>query len=518
MQFYNVSLGRTTVFVRKFQLEDPFSVVLEILLGISVKATVLREILTLDLGFSENSFYTYFGSSAGTDDAAAVVQTYDGGYAVCGVSNAAITTISGKSPIIQYNALNDFLVIKMNATGSVDWFTFLGSSGNDQCLALSATDDGGVIVGGTAQFSIAVLNNKTPIQSFNGGSNDFLVTKLSSTGTVDWYTFLGSNSGLESLGSVKQTTDGGYLIGGNTFNPITSLGNTTPINPHSGAGNNDWLILKLNRSGLLQWFTLIGSVGAQESVNSLSSTPEGGFIVFGDTTAGITSVAGITPIISYQGSNDNLTGKFDSSGKLIWITFLGGPGSEQNTSGGTTQDGGAIVAGYATGATTSLNGKFPLVGYGGGGGGWCIVVKLTSSGSVDWFTFLGNSSGTDVLCNSASQTGDNGFILSGNAQQVTSIQGILPTIPGVSGAINNLLAAKLNSSGSLQWYSLFGNSNGNTNGKGLSLSSDGGFILTGQALTNSGITNLDGQSPIISNSGGGTNEFLVVKIKRTGHL
>jgi hypothetical protein len=61
---------------------------------------------------------------AGTfDQANAIIQTSDGGYIVAGQANAAIASLSGRTPLNAFNASYDCLIVKLTADGVVDWFT-----------------------------------------------------------------------------------------------------------------------------------------------------------------------------------------------------------------------------------------------------------------------------------------------------------------------------------------------------------------------------------------------------------
>lgn len=84
----------------------------------------------------------------------------------------------------------------------------MGGSGFDEARAVQQTSDGGYIVAGTTK---SINGNVTG----NHGDNDIWVVKLNSGGTMEWQKTLGG-TGDEVAYSVKQTTDGGYVLAGET--------------------------------------------------------------------------------------------------------------------------------------------------------------------------------------------------------------------------------------------------------------------------------------------------------------
>ena len=89
--------------------------------------------------------------------------------------------------------------------------------------------------------------------------------------------------------------------------------------------------------------------------------------------------------------------------EVEWQKFLGGSNFEQASNIQQTADGGYIVAGE----TSTTDGEFS--GNHGGADAW--VVKLSTSGSVEWQNCLGGSGYEDA--NSIQQTKDGGYIVAG---------------------------------------------------------------------------------------------------------
>jgi hypothetical protein len=186
----------------------------------------------------------------------------------------------------------------------------------------------------------------------NHGSNDFWVVKLNSTGVLQWQKTLGG-SGSDKATSVQQTADGGYIVAGYT--------NSTNGDVTGNHGSNDFWVVKLNSTGLLQWQKTYGG-NSSDVAYSIQQTTDFGYIVAGCTNSNNGDVTG------YHGTMDYWVTKLDSAGILQWQKTLGGYDYEAANSIQQTADGGYIVAGW----TYSTNGD--VTGYHGNVDFW--VVKL----------------------------------------------------------------------------------------------------------------------------------------------
>jgi predicted secreted protein len=143
--------------------------------------------------------------------------------------------------------------------------------------------------------------------SFGAGGGDLLVMKLDSNGNIKWQKTYGG-PGHDWAYDVEETQDGGYIVGGGTGS--------------FGAGGIDMWILKLDSHGNVQWQKTYGGWGVgidglnAEYVHDLLQTSDEGYIVVGGTT-------------SYgAGDRDIWVLKLDSQGNVqwqrtYWRTFMG---------------------------------------------------------------------------------------------------------------------------------------------------------------------------------------------------
>jgi hypothetical protein len=106
--------------------------------------------------------------------------------------------------------------LPLYAQPAIQWDNTLGGSSAEDFRSLQQTSDGGYILGGSSNSPIS--GDKT--QDNWSGAADFWVVKLDAAGNKQWdKTFGGSD--VEYLHSLQQTSDGGYILGGISWSPIS---------------------------------------------------------------------------------------------------------------------------------------------------------------------------------------------------------------------------------------------------------------------------------------------------------
>lgn len=131
-------------------------------------------------------------------------QTADGGFILMGFSHSGISADKSESNI----GYQDYWVVKLNATGAIEWENTIGGNGGDGGRCLVELPDGGFIIGGFSYSSVSY--DQTYASS---GVSDYWVLKISATGSIEWQNTIGG-TGYDWMQSVEPTTDGGYIIGG----------------------------------------------------------------------------------------------------------------------------------------------------------------------------------------------------------------------------------------------------------------------------------------------------------------
>lgn len=258
-----------------------------------------------------------------TDDLHSISPTSDGGYILGGFSESNIS--GDKTENSRGNF--DYWVVKLNAAGNIDWQKTLGGSDYDNLWSVKQTTDGGYIVGGYSSSNIS--GDKTE----NATGYDYWVVKLNSTGGIEWQNTIGGSS-IDYLCSLAQTTDGGYIVGGYSYSDIS--GDKT----QNSFGDGDYWVVKLNSSGTIQWQNTVGG-NAQERMTYVAQTPDGGYILGGDSESGISG----NKTENTNGFFDYWLVKLNATGTIQWQNSIGGNGGDTYPYMALTSDGGYILGG-----------------------------------------------------------------------------------------------------------------------------------------------------------------------------
>lgn len=176
-------------------------------------------------------------------------QTFDGGYILGGFSYSD----SSKQKSENSNGLYDYWIVKTDPLGAIQWDRTFGSNSGDRFVGLQQTTDSGFIITGTSDGNIS--GDKT--ENSKGGS-DFWVLKISAKGKIQWDKTIGGNNEDMST-TIKQTSDGGFIIGGYSLSGIT--GDKTESNREL----DDFWVVKLSKKHLIEWDKTIGGADRDQS-------------------------------------------------------------------------------------------------------------------------------------------------------------------------------------------------------------------------------------------------------------
>ncbi|TAE31747.1 MAG: hypothetical protein EAZ91_06435 [Cytophagales bacterium] len=124
-------------------------------------------------------------------------------------------------------------MVKINANGEKVWDKTFGGIIKNLLNSMIATSDGGFLLGGSSDSPIS--GNKT---AGKYGSYDYWVVKINANGEKVWDKAFGGSDG-DFLSSMIATSDGGFLLGGYSFSPIS--GNKTATN----YGDSDYWVVKI---------------------------------------------------------------------------------------------------------------------------------------------------------------------------------------------------------------------------------------------------------------------------------
>jgi hypothetical protein len=146
----------------------------------------------------------------------------------------------------------DALLLKVNSSGSVEWKEHLGGKKDERFDAVVALKDSTFVAAGLTSTFVAP-------QMYV--STDILIVRFDGNGKILWRKTLGA-SGQDWAASATATSDGGVLILAHT----NSFGDPDPfLDTYS-----DFLIIKLNISGEIQWSLNLAAPGDDYPESSIS--------------------------------------------------------------------------------------------------------------------------------------------------------------------------------------------------------------------------------------------------------
>ncbi len=254
-------------------------------------------------------------------------QTTDSGYILGGYS------WSGKSGNKKWPSWGkaDYWIVKIDANGEKQWDKRFGGADFDELTSLQQTTDGGYILGGYSYYGIS--GDKTE----NGQGNcDYWIVKIDASGIKQWDKRFGGVD-YEHLYSIRQTADGGYILGGDSRSDVS--GDKT----QTSRGNYDYWIVKIDANGNKKWDTRFGA-NNYETLTSLEQTTDGGYILGGESQSGI----GGDKTEDSRGLSDYWIVKINSNGIKQWDARYGGDSNDFLYSVEQTTDGGYILGGSSS--------------------------------------------------------------------------------------------------------------------------------------------------------------------------
>ena len=333
------------------------------------------------------------------------------------------------------------------------------SSSNTWTKTFGGTEgDGGRSVQQTTDGGYIITGDT---RSFGNGESDVYLIKTDGNGLEQWNKTFGGTS-CDGGRSVQQTTDGGYIITGD----ICSSGNCC-----TGGADMDICLIKIDGNGVEQWKKTFGGTN-DEWGNSVQQTTDGGYIITG--FKGFSGSGGDVYLI-----------KTDENGDSLWSnTFGAGNGNcvQQTT------DGGYIIIGSNSFIKTDVNGteQWSNSSIGGGGsvqqttdGGYIVtgntnnLIKTDGTGTEQWnktIQTLDIFQSYVYAPHSVQQTTDGGYIIS-STLFMDSVQGMPPYN-------SYAYLIKRDGNGNEQWTKTFGGTE-YEDGRSVQQTTDGGYIITG---------------------------------------
>jgi hypothetical protein len=294
------------------------------------------------------------------------------------------------------------------------------------------------------------------------------------TPTIDWQrTYGGTN--WDHPFSIAPTADAGYVVAG-----YTHSNNGDVTNYHGGY---DYWVVKLDSTGGLQWQKALG--GLLDDIGHLIiTTNDGGYVVTGHTESFNGDVTG------HHGGLDFWLVKLNSLGGIQWQKALGGSDDDYSHSIVLTNDGGYVVTGLSRSSDGDATNNH--------GNADCWVVKLDSTGNLQWQKSLGGSGSDEGLA--VAIANDGGYYVAGSTN---SNDGDVSNNHGAQ----DIWVIKLDSDGDIQWQKCLGGSDTERT-NAIICTTSGGSIVAGFTESTDG----DVSDPH------GSFDYWIVALDSTGDL
>jgi hypothetical protein len=321
------------------------------------------------------------------------------------------------------------------------WEKSYGGQHADYLFDAQPTADYGFILAGSS------ASNKTGNKSDDShGDLDYWVWKMTEKGELDWQKSFGG-SGFDLLQSIKNTSDGGFILAG-TSNSENSFQKNEPCK-----GLTDFWVIKLNASGDEQWQRTIGGNSSDELLCAFQ-TRDGGYILGGSSSSSPLSISDTKPDAKSitttkadlyskseksRGNMDYWVVKLDKQGVIEWQKTYGGQYADLLKSMEQTTDNGFILAGYSN---SSLSGE-KTDSNKGIGDVW--IIKINDVGEILWQNSYGAEG--DDQPSVIHQTSDGGYIIGA----ISNSKNPLTSLGGIVGNGTDYWVLKIDEEGGVIW-------------------------------------------------------------------
>ncbi len=327
------------------------------------------------------------GGSSNHDYATSIIQNPAGEYVVAGNSFSRDGDIKEK----KNKGGDDAWIVILTENGKIKKHNNLGGFKRDMANAIDNTTDGGYIMAGYTE------SNEQDVKG-NHGKSDMWIVKLKPNGKKKWQKTLGGSE-TDIAYDVKQTSDGGYIVVGET--------NSVDGNISSKQGSYDFWVLKLTEKGRMMWQKCLGGSG-DDVAKSVIETDDGGFLIAGETNSRDGHVKG------NNGAFDIWLVKLSERGAIQWTKTYGGSSFDFANHLSNDAFGGYVVVG----GTNTLDPSLDPEEYGSTN---AFVLKLEYNGNLKWQKTFGGNNVDEAR--SVTVTDDGSFML---ACQSASVNGDIP--------------------------------------------------------------------------------------------
>jgi len=268
-----------------------------------------------------------------------------------------------------------------------------------------------------------------------------------------WLTFLGGGSSSDYGNAIALDGSGNVYVAGYSHGTWGD-----PVQEYRDF--SDAFAAKLDSDGNLIWNTFMGS-GGPDMAYAIAVDAGGNAYV-----AGASWESWGDPVLPFTAGYAAYVARLDSSGNLIWNTFLGG-GGNFSYAVVVGEGGNVYVAGHSAGTWGEpVRPIYPR-------GNDAFAAELDGSGNLIWNTFFGE--GGDDAAKAIAVDGSGNVYVSGYTAGPSWGDPVRPYTSG-----DDVFAVKLDGGGNLLWNTFLGGS-GTDRGHGIAVNGDGDVYVAGSS-------------------------------------
>jgi hypothetical protein len=267
-----------------------------------------------------------------SDGANAVAPTPDGGWVIGGSYTDSITI---GTTTIKSKGLTDALLVKLAASGDLEWIKSFGGRYKDTIMHLAVDANGNIYIQG--HFADVSDWGGKPLKAGGGSDNDVVLAKYDTNGDHVWSKNFG-NEFNDVAGGITVDRAGNITIVGSFENkgPI-SFG---PGDEHASLGESDAYIARFDTTGKLEWARTFGAE-REDVAWGVASDSAGNTITTGWFQNTVDFGKG--PVAS-KGNKDVFAIKLDPKGEIVWVDTWGDHDHDQGRAVAVDDKGNAYVA------------------------------------------------------------------------------------------------------------------------------------------------------------------------------
>ncbi len=289
---------------------------------------------------------TYFGSTS-LDEGREVEVDAANFITLAGYTQGSNFPVLGPAFQTAPGGSNDGFVARFTPNGQPVFSTYAGGSASDALYGVAIDDSANMYISGVALSANFPVQNAH--QTLHAGSNDMVLMKFDSTGTLVFSTYFGGTGNDQARGCGIDPAGNIYMSGRTSSSdfPVT----TGVFDPFYSGGGADVGMAKFNSNGNLMWASYLGGTGGEYGDGDFAFDVANNIYYASNSFSGNfpTSTGAFRTFNS--GSNDATVSVISEDGtSMLHSTYIGGSGQEFGHS--LVVDAGCF---WGTGWTTSSN-------------------------------------------------------------------------------------------------------------------------------------------------------------------